>query len=301
MFDGFVLERVEVNGVTLRVRHGGSGLAVLLLHGHPRTHTTWHRVAPLLAVEHTVVCPDLRGYGESSAPAGDPEHRTYSKRAMAEDCRQLMHALGHDRFAVAGHDRGSYVALRLALDHPDVVQRLAFLGWVPIGEALARCDARFATAWWHWFFYGWSPDPERVINADPGAWYGLDGMQDSMGPENHRDLMRAVHDPATVHAMVEDYRAGLTVDRAHDDADRVAGRTVTCPTLLVWAGRDDPRRFHPDLDALWDAWADDHRAVVLDSDHHVAEQVPAELAAVLTAFLDGGPVPGALPRTAYRS
>jgi haloacetate dehalogenase len=300
MFDGFALEQVEVNGVTLRVRHGGSGPPVLLIHGHPRTHTTWHRVAPLLAEHHTVVCPDLRGYGQSSAPPGEADHSTYSKRAMASDCVALMRSLGHSRFAVVGHDRGSNVALRMALDAPDVVERLAFLGWVPIGEALARTDARFATAWWHWFFYGQLSAPERVINADPLTWYRLTGAAERLGPENHADVIRAVSDPATVHAMVEDYRAGLTVDRAHDDADRAAGRKVRCPTLLVWAGRDDPREFYPDLDDLWDAWAEQHQAVVLDSDHHVAEEVPTELAAVLAAFLADRPVPGALPRSAYR-
>src|SRR5690242_6285501 len=168
-FDGFALEHISTGEATIRVRHGGSGPPVLLLHGHPRTHTTWYRVAPLLAAGHTVVCPDLRGYGQSSAPSGEPDHSTYAKRVMAEDCRQVMQALGHERFAVVGHDRGSYVALRLALDAPDAVERLAFLGWVPIGEALARCDARFAAAWWHWFFFGEPATPERVITADPVA------------------------------------------------------------------------------------------------------------------------------------
>ena len=144
MFDGFALERVDVGEAELRVRHGGSGPAVLLLHGHPRTHATWHRVAPLLAGSHTVVCPDLRGYGESSKPPTTPDHAPYSKRAMAADCLALMAALGQDRFAVVGHDRGAYVALRTALDHPAAVTALAVLDAVPIGEALSRADARFA-------------------------------------------------------------------------------------------------------------------------------------------------------------
>ena len=137
MFEGFTLERVDVGEAVLRVRHGGSGPAVLLLHGHPRTHATWHRVAPLLAGSHTVVCPDLRGYGESSKPPTTPDHAPYSKRAMAADCLALMAALGHERFAVVGHDRGAYVALRTALDHPAAVTALAVLDAVPIGEALA--------------------------------------------------------------------------------------------------------------------------------------------------------------------
>jgi haloacetate dehalogenase len=186
MFEGFAVERIDVGEVVLRVRHGGDGPPVLLLHGHPRTHTTWHAVAPLLAARHTVVCPDLRGYGESTVLPPAPRHEQASKRAMAGDLRALMRALGHERFAVAGHDRGGYAALRLALDHPEAVERLAVLDDVPIGEALARCDARFAIAWWHWFFLGNpSENVERALAADPDAWYGA-------GPEQ-----RAALGPAT--------------------------------------------------------------------------------------------------------
>jgi haloacetate dehalogenase len=182
MFAGFAVDRVDVGGAVLRVRRGGAGPPLLLLHGHPRTGATWSRVAPLLADRHTVVCPDLRGYGESSKPATTADHAPYSKRAMAGDCLALMRGLGHDHFAVAGHDRGSYVAFRLAMDHPDAVSHLAVLDSVPIGEALARCDAAFATRWWHWFFLG-NPDAqaERVINADPDAWYHGDGERAQMG------------------------------------------------------------------------------------------------------------------------
>jgi haloacetate dehalogenase len=147
MFDGFTLQRIDVGNVQLRVRHGGTGPAVLLLHGHPRTHMTWHKVAPVLAERFTVVCPDLRGYGESSKPPTTPDHLPYSKRAMAGDCMALMRALGFEQFCVAGHDRGLYVAQRLAMDHPDRVRRLCVIDGVPIGEALARCDARFAASW----------------------------------------------------------------------------------------------------------------------------------------------------------
>lgn len=150
MFDGFNLEKVEVPGATLRVRRGGSGQPVLLLHGHPRTHMTWHRIAPLLATSYTVVCPDLRGFGQSSKPADTPNPAGSSKRAKAQDCVALMQAPGHERFTVVGHDRGSYVAFRLAMDHPELIDRLAVLDAVPILEALERCDAGFATEWWHW-------------------------------------------------------------------------------------------------------------------------------------------------------
>ena len=238
MFEGFALEFVDVGEATLRVRHGGSGPPVLLLHGHPRTHVTWHRIAPVLASRHTVVCPDLRGYGQSSKPPRAPDHEPYSKRAMARDCVALMGTLGHERFAVVGHDRGGYVALRTALDHPAAVDRLVFMGAVPIGEALARCDARFAARWWHWFFFGQTAKPaERVISADPDAWYG--GAAERMGEEAYADYRRAIHDPETVHAMMEDYRAGLGLDREHDEADKRARRRVPCPLLVLWATQDD--------------------------------------------------------------
>jgi haloacetate dehalogenase len=284
MFDGFALERVEVGEAVLRVRHGGSGPPVLLLHGHPRTHATWHRVAPLLAGDHTVVCPDLRGYGGSSKPPTTPDHRPYSKRAMAGDCLRLMRRLGHERFAVVGHDRGGYVAFRLALDHPEAVARLAVLDDVPIGEALARCDARFAARWWHWFFLGQTAKPaERVIGMDPDAWYG--GDPERMGAEAFADYRRAIHDPATVHAMCEDYRAGLGIDRAHDDADRRAGRRLACPLLVLWAARDDLGELYGDVLGVWRNWAGDLRGRPVDCGHHLAEEAPEELAAELRAFL----------------
>jgi haloacetate dehalogenase len=286
MFDGFALEHLDVGEVVLRVRHGGSGPPVLLLHGHPRTHATWHRVAPLLAGELTVVCPDLRGYGQSSKPLTTPGHEPYSKRAMARDCLALMRRLGHERFAVVGHDRGGYVAFRLALDHPAAVRRLVVLDDVPIGEALARCDARFASRWWHWFFLGQTAKPaERVIGLDPDAWYG--GDPGRMGAEAFADYRHAIHDPATVHAMCEDYRAGLGVDRAHDDADRRAGRRLACPLLVLWAARDDLEELYGDVLGVWRNWADDVRGRGLDCGHHLSEEAPAELAAELRAFLTG--------------
>lgn len=286
MFAGFRLERIDLSGASLRVRRGGSGPAVLLLHGHPRTHTTWHEVAAQLAPHFTVVCPDLRGYGQSSKPADTPDHRGMSKRALAQDMLELMAHLGHDRFAVVGHDRGSYVALRLALDHPEHVTRLAFLGQVPILEALERADERFARLWWHWFFFAQPDKPERAILADPDAWYGAGPeLRRQMGEANHADFQAAIRDPATVHAMLEDYRAGLGIDRAHDEADRAAGRRVRCPTLVLWATQDDPEPLYGDVLDIWRAWADDLRGFGLDCGHHMAEEVPGELAAALLGFL----------------
>lgn len=153
MFEGFELKQCELPEATLRVRIGGNGPPLLLLHGHPRTHTTWHRVAPILARHFTTVCPDLRGFGKSSKPADTPDHAGSSKRAKAGDCIALMRQLGFDQFDLVGHDRGSYTAFRTGMDHPNAVRRLAILDAIPIGDALAHCDARFAAQWWHWFFF----------------------------------------------------------------------------------------------------------------------------------------------------
>jgi haloacetate dehalogenase len=286
VFDGFADERLDLGPVVLRVRRSPTtGPAVLLLHGHPRTAATWHEVARLLyRAGYTVVCPDLRGYGRSSKPATTDDHAPYSKRAMAADGRALMRRLGHERFAVVGHDRGSYVALRLALDHPPAVSALAVLDSVPIAEALARCTDRFATAWWHWFFFAQPDKPERAILADPDAWYG--GTPEHMGAAAFAEYRQAIHDPETVRAMLEDYRAGLGLDRAHDEADRAAGRRVACPTLVLWSRHDDLEHLYGDPLRIWADWAEDlrggHR---IESGHHMAEEAPGEVAAALLAFL----------------
>ncbi|MEU2923637.1 alpha/beta hydrolase [Streptomyces sp. NPDC007251] len=288
MFDGFELTRCQGNGVHLRVRYGGDGPPVLLLHGHPRTHATWHRVAPLLAAAgHTVVCPDLRGYGQSDKPLTDPEHRPYSKRAMADDCLAVMRRLGHERFAVVGHDRGAYVATRLALDHPEAVSAVSVLDAVPIGEALRRCNATFAASWWHWFFLGQTDKPaERIINADPDAWYKATPEQ--MGAEAYEDYHRAIHNPATVHAMCEDYRAGLGVDREHDDTDRQAGRRINCPLQVLWATHDDMVDLYGDVLSVWRDWASNRLdGGPIDSGHHIAEEAPEALVVALREFWTG--------------
>ncbi len=229
-FDSFVLEHVDVGEVTLRVRHGGSGPPVVLLHGHPRTHATWHEVAEILAPHHTVVCPDLRGYGGSTVPPTRDDHAQASKRAMANDVVELMRALGHERFLLVGHDRGAYVAARLALDHPEAVERLVELESMPMIERLERADWRFALSWWHWWFLAQTGKPaEPIIGADPDAWYGA--TPELMGEEAYDDLMRALRDPDVVHAMVEDYRAGPGVDREHDEASRAAGERIVCMAL----------------------------------------------------------------------
>jgi haloacetate dehalogenase len=285
MFEGFTLEHVDVGEVTLRVRHGGSGPPVLLVHGHPRTHTTWHRVAPLLVdAGFTVVCPDLRGYGGSTAPPDQPDSAQASKRAMARDFVALMERLGHPRFHAVGHDRGGYAVQRLALDHPHAVDRVVILGDVPIGEALARCDARFAQSWWHWFFLGQpAPLAERAIGADVEAWYHLDA--DLMGADNHADCAAALADPEVRHAMCEDYRAGLRVDRGADDADKAAGRRITSPLLVIWGERDDLADLYDhDVLGVWRPWATQLSGYGIDSAHHMTEETPEVLAEGLVRF-----------------
>ena len=283
IFEDFTLEMIDLPGSRLRVRRGGSGPPVMLLHGHPRTHATWHRVAPLLFETHTVICPDLPGFGLSSKPPDSPDHGASSKRAKARDCVALMHKLGFERFAVVGHDRGAYTAFRAAMDYPAAITHLAILDGIPILEALERCDAHFAARWWHWFFYAQPDKPERAILADPDGWYG--GSPEQMGAEAYEDYRSAIHDPATVHAMMEDYRAGLGIDRAHDEADRREGRRIACPTLVLWSLKDDLEQLYGDILGVWRPWAPNLRGRGINCGHHMAEEAPGELAEEILSFL----------------
>jgi haloacetate dehalogenase len=284
MFDGFAHEQIHLRDALINVRYGGVGPPVLLLHGHPRTHAAWSRVAPLLAASYSVVCPDLRGFGQSSKPVDTPDHAQSSKRAKAQDCLELMQALGHDRFVVVGHDRGSQVAYRLALDHPTAISGLVIMEGVPTVEALERCRVEFATRWWHWFFFAQPEKPERAINADPDAWYGVTAEQ--MEPDAFADVQRAIHDPETVHAMVEDYRAGLGIDRLHDEEARAQGLRVQCPMLCMWATQDDLEMLYGDVLAVWKPWTTDLIGTSMDCGHHMAEEQPDRLAVHLVTFLD---------------
>lgn len=284
MFDGFAVDDIAAGDSVVRVRHAGSGPPVVLLHGHPRTGATWHWVAPLLLDRgFTVVVPDLPGYGASTAPEPRADHVPHSKRATADRILRALRSLGHERFALVGHDRGSYVAFRLALDHPDAVSRLALLDCIPIVEHLERITPEFATAWWHWFFFAQPDTPERVILADPDAWYH--GSPERMGRENHDEWRKAMRNPRVVRAMLEDYRAGLTVDRMHEAADRDAGRRVEQPLLVLWSSRDDLEELFGDPLAIWRDWATDVRGRALDSGHHMAEGNPVALSAAIADFV----------------
>jgi len=285
VFEGFEEDVVELGETSVFVRHAGEGPPVVLLHGHPRTSATWHRVAPQLVVAgFQVFCPDLRGYGRSRGPSPTPDHTAHSKRASAGDIVAAMGRLGVERFHLVGHDRGSYVAMRLALDHPHAVDRLVLMDCVPISEHLARADARFATRWWHWFFFAQPDVPERVIGADPEAWYGPKADPEKMGEANHAELMQAVRRPETVRAMLEDYRAGLTVDRHDELADRAAERRIEAPLLLLWALRDDLEELVGDPRDIWRIWAHRVEGHGIDAGHHQAEEAPDEVTEALRRF-----------------
>ncbi|MFD5213594.1 alpha/beta fold hydrolase [Microbacterium sp. NPDC058345] len=284
MFEGFTEEVVATDAARIFVRHAGSGPPVLLLHGHPRTSATWHRVAPLLVASgFTVVCPDLRGYGRSTGPDPVDDHSVHSKRAVADDMVAVMSRLGRDRFVVMGHDRGSYVAFRLAMDHPDLVRALGVFDGVPLTHHLDRGGTRFALHWWHWFFYAQPGVPERVINADPDAWYR--GDPSVMGEENHAEWRTATRDPNVVRAMLEDYRAGVTIDADRERADRAAKRRLDVPVLSLWSLRDDLEELVGDPREVWREWADEVSGHGIDSGHHMAEEAPDAVARAIIAFL----------------
>jgi haloacetate dehalogenase len=279
MFEGFTRRTISVNGTRINVVHGGQGPPLLLLHGYPQTHAMWHLVAPTLAEEFTVVCSDLRGYGDSDKPIGDATHEAYSKRAMARDQLELMRELGHERFALVGHDRGARAARRLALDHPDAVTRLALLDIVPTAAVYARLDRARAIAVWRYFFLVQPPDlPERLIGADPGFYLRWTlsewaGRPDAIDPAALAEYERCF-DQATIRASCEDYRAGATIDLEHDRADR--DRPIRCPLLVLWSKSGIGSAY--DVPDVWRAQAARVSGRALDCGHFLAEELPDQVA-----------------------
>jgi haloacetate dehalogenase len=288
MFEGFTEAAIDVAGVRLSFVRGGEGPPVLLLHGYPQTRAMWHLVAPRLAERFTVVMPDLRGYGDSSKPAGAAGHLEYSKRAMAADQVGLMAELGFDRFAVVGHDRGGRVAHRLALDHPERVTRIAVIDIVPTHAVFLATDKELALSTYHWFFLSQPFDlPERLIGGDPGfflrwhlrSWSG--GRDDFFAPEALAEYERCFADPACIHATCEDYRAGASIDLVHDESD--LERKVACPLHVLWGeGRLDR---HFDVLSLWRERAENVEGRALPGGHFLAEELPDETTTELLAFL----------------
>lgn len=293
MFDGFLSRMVDVDRGPIYARQGGDGPAVLLLHGYPQTHVMWHAVAGRLTAEHTVVAVDLPGYGQSFRPGSSADHSAYSKRTLGNDLVELMAALGHDRFAVAGHDRGGRIAYRMALDHPDVVTAAGAFDVVPTGEVWARADARMAITYWHWAFLAQpEPLPEDLINSNPSTFFdhhvralGLGRHPDRYPDELMRAYRQILDDPSVVHGICEDYRAGAGIDRLHDDEDRAAGRRIAGPFLVLWSAAGALPRFYGDVLAVWRPWAQNLRGRGLDASHFVVEDQPDEVARELLALL----------------
>jgi haloacetate dehalogenase len=293
MFSGFETSTVDVGETTILIRRKGSGTPLLLLHGFPETHLMWHRVAPALAEEFTVVCADLRGYGASGKPPSTPDHTPYSKSAMALDMVRMMEAQGFPRFSVAGHDRGGRVAYRMALDHPDRIERLAVLDIIPTGEALGRADARFALAFWPWSLLAQpEPLPERLIAADPetvvaDALANWGSARSSFPPEVRAAYVEALRDPETVHSICEEYRAAATIDFAQDRQDRAANRRISRPTLVLWSEGSALDIWYGEAGGplgIWSEWAADLRGCPLAGGHFFPEQNPGETLAELRGF-----------------
>ncbi len=288
MFEGFERRRITANGVELNLVTAGSGPPLLLLHGYPQTHAMWHRIAPRLAEDFTVVAADLRGYGASEKPRGDKDHVAYSKRTLALDQVELMRALGFERFAVAGHDRGARVAYRMALDHPERVQKLAVLDVIPTYVMFANVNKAMALGTYHWFFLAQPYDlPEHLIGGDPeyfirhtlGGWAG---KLDAFAPEALQQYIDAFRDPACIHATCEDYRAGATIDSELDAAD-LGKKKIGCPLLAIW-GEGAGRWRGRDVLGIWREWASDVRGHGIDCGHFLAEEAPDETYAALREF-----------------
>ena len=287
MFEGFTQTSIDVAGVRIHLRHAGSGPPLLMLHGNPLTHVSWHKIAPRLAEDFTVVATDLRGYGDSSKPPGGDDHAGYSFRAMAEDQLGVMRSLGFTRFKVCGHDRGGRVAHRMALDHPNAVEKVAFLDIVPTHHMLNNIKRQWAVDSYHWFFMAQPYDyPEKMIEA-----YGFERYirkkLDKKGvgtagftPEALAEYIRCCT-PENIHAVCEDYRAAVGIDLVHDEADLAT--KLAMPMLVLWGEKSHVNRSYRPLEA-WRGHALDVRGKMLACGHYPAEQVPDETYAELRNF-----------------
>jgi haloacetate dehalogenase len=288
-FEGFQLSQIELDDggakVSLRVRHGGAGPPLLLLHGYPQTHMMWGQIAGGLADRFTVIAPDLRGYGKSRKPASSADHETSSKRAMARDAVALMARFGFDRFHVAGHDRGGRVAYRLALDHPQAVAKVTVMDIIPTGEVWARADHRFALGYWHWPFLAQpAPFPERLIGANPEFFLFRGSRPAFMADDAYADYIACGREPEVIHAMCECYRAGAGYDRALDWADKAAGRRIAAPLQVLWGAKGAVAAWY-DVLGVWGEWAGDVQGEAIDCGHYLPEEKPAETLAALRDFL----------------
>ena len=283
LFPGFEARKIATTGAMINVLRGGSGPPLLLLHGYPQTHIEWHKIAARLAQRFTVVMPDLRGYGDSSKPADGENHVNYSKRAMALDQVEVMHALGFDRFAIVGHDRGARVAWRTAVEHPDHVSRVAVIDIVP--KPYSMVTREFATEYFHWFLLIQpAPLPETLVGNNVEFWLTSRFLgRLSISPEVFAEYLRCLKDPASIHATCEDYRAGASIDLTHSDEDGV--KKVACPMFVLWGERGPVGRLY-DVMSIWRAHASDVRGQSLPGGHFLPEELPDETLAALQPFLN---------------
>jgi len=286
-FSGFERQQIATSGATINVVRGGRGAPLLLIHGYPQTHVEWHKIAGKLAERFTVVAVDLRGYGDSSKPPDGENHANYSKRAMALDQVEVMRALGFDRFAVIGHDRGARVTWRLAVEHPEHVTKAVVLDIVPLPYSMVTRE--FAEQYFHWFFLIQpAPFPETLIGNS--AQFYLEsrffrrptGGTGAMAPEAIAEYLRCFKDPAAIHATCEDYRAGATIDLTH--AEETRNKKVSCPLLVLWGSRGAVGRLY-DVMKTWREHATDVRGKALQAGHFLPEEAPDETLAELLAFL----------------
>lgn len=290
MIEGFTQRRVVAAGTGFNVFEAGEGAPVLLLHGYPQTHLIWRHLAPRLAREFQVFAPDLKGYGDSDAPAPDPSSSNYSKRAMAADMVAMMRGLGHERFAVVGHDRGARVAYRMALDSPERVRRLAVLDIVPTGAMWAAANRVFAVNTFHWGFLAQGGGlPERLLGADPDFWVEATCRRWSRDfralAEALPEYQRAFRRPEVIAATCADYRAGATLDDTHDQTDVAAGKKIECPLLAIWSGTFVGRNKGTDPLEVWRGYASDVRGFAVDCGHFIPEEAPGVIEGPLLDFL----------------
>ena len=286
---GFEYQRIMTSGATINVAIRGKGAPLLLLHGYPETHRMWHKVAPALADEFSVVCADLRGYGDSSKPEGTADHSNYSKRVMANDMMEVMAALGHREFLIGAHDRGARVAYRLALDHPAAVKRLALLDIVSTKAVYEQGGMALATAYFHWYFLIQPrPLPETLIGHDPALWLGtafkkLSTDSTAFSGALIAEYLRTFGTPEGIHATCEDYRAGATVDLANDRADVAAGRKIACPALILWGARSVVGKMFQPLET-WRDLVSSPIGEAIDCGHFIPEEKPDETLHALRGF-----------------
>ncbi len=281
--------RVDVGGNTVFGRRYGKGPPVLMVHGFPRTSLMWRYLAPQLAPDHTVICVDLRAYGQSGTPRSTDDHFPYSKRAMAKELVDVMAKLGHPRFTLIGHDRGGRVSYRLTLDHPKHVERLAVFDVIPILEAWNRSDARFARTYWPWILLSQlEPLPERYLLGAPEAVFGNPFGHGSFGPEILEEYVSTYRDPVRVHGICEEYRAAATIDVDHDQADTDAGNQIVCPMLHLWAeGGPLDTLYGKEGGSLgiWRQWAPRAQGQAMKGGHFFPEENPDDTAALIKQFL----------------